>query len=210
MTKNLWKEIGNTPIDFATLAAYFPEYRCKYNKISALEKEKTLLRLKQGLYVPTSQVSGQLLSEGLIANHLYGPSYVSMQYALRYYGLIPEQVHTVSSITTKRSRIFQNSLARFEYVHVEESVFHIGVRMEKTANGSSFLIASPEKALCDLIADISYLNLRYRNEILIWLEDDIRFDMDELFRFDKSILREYAMVGKKKNMINQLIRIIES
>ena len=210
MAKNLWKEIGNTPIDFATLATFFPEYKCKYNKICALEKKEALLRLKQGLYVPTSKTSGQPLSEGLIANHLYGPSYVSLQYALRYYGLIPEQVYTVSSVTTKRSRIFQNSLARFEYVHVEEEAFHIGVRMEKAANSSSFLIASPEKALCDLIADISYLNLRYRNEILIWLEEDIRFDMDELFRLDTSILREYAKVGKKKNMITQLIRIIES
>lgn len=210
MTKNLWKEIGNTPIDFATLAAFFPEYKSKYNKISALEKEETLLRLKQGLYVPTSQASGQLLSEGLIANHLYGPSYVSLQYALRYYGLIPEHVYTVSSVTIKRSRVFQNSLARFEYVHTNEEAFSVGLRIEKTASGSSFLIASPEKALCDLIADISYLNLRYRNEILIWLEEDIRFDMDELFRFDTSILREYAKVGKKKNMINQLIQIIES
>lgn len=210
MARNLWKEIGNTPIDFATLAAFFPEHKCKYNKISALEKEETLLRLKQGLYVPTSEASGQPLSEGLIANHLYGPSYVSMQYALRYYGLIPEHVYTVTSVTTKRSRIFQNSLARFEYVHVEEAAFHIGVRMEKTENGSSFLIASPEKALCDLIADTSYLNLRYKNEILIWLEEDIRFNMDELSRFDTGILREYAKVGKKKNMINQLIKIIES
>lgn len=210
MAKNLWKEIGNTPIDFATLASFFPEHKCKYNKISALEKEENLLRLKQGLYVPTSQASGQLLSEGLIANHLYGPSYVSLQYALRYYGLIPEQVFTVSSITTKRSRVFQNSLARFEYVHTSDDAFSIGVRIEKTVNGTSFLIASPEKALCDLIADISYLNLRYRNEILIWLEEDIRFNMDELFRFDTGILREYAKVGKKKNMINQLIKIIES
>lgn len=113
-------------------------------------------------------------------------------------------------MTTKRSRIFQNSLARFEYVHVDEAAFRIGVRIEKTVNGSSFLIASPEKALCDLIADISYLNLRYKNEILIWLEEDIRFDMDELSRFDTRILREYAKVGKKKNMINQLIKIIES
>ena len=71
-------------------------------------------------------------------------------------------------------------------------------------------MASPEKALCDLIADTSHLNLRYRKEILVWLEEDIRFDMDELFHFDTGILREYAKVGKKKTMINQIINIIES
>jgi hypothetical protein len=44
---------------------------------------------------------------------------------------------------------------------------------------------------------------------LTWLEEDIRFDMDEMFKFDTSIMREYAEVGKKKNMINQIIKIIE-
>ncbi len=209
MTKNIWKDIGNTPVDFSTLAEFFPKHKSKYNKISALEKNNTLLRLKQGLYVPSSQASELLLSEGLIANHLYAPSYVSLQYALRFYGLIPEQVFTVTSTTIKRSRTFQNSLARFEYVHINEAAFHIGIRIERNVNGTSFLIATPEKALCDLIANTSYLNLRYKNEILSWLEEDIRFDMDALFRFDTSILREYAKVGKKKNMINQLIKIIE-
>ena len=76
-------------------------------------------------------------------------------------------------------------------------------------DGTSFVIATPEKALCDLISNISHLNLRYKKEILVWLEEDIRFDMDELYNLDTSILREYAKVGKKSNMINQLIKIIE-
>ena len=209
MKNNIWTEIGNTPVDFGMLASLFPEYKCKYNKISALEKRGDLIRLKQGLYVPNSQVSGQRLSEVLVANQLYGPSYVSLQYALRYYGLIPEQVFTVTSMALKHSKIFYTTLGRFEYVHIDDEIFPIGIREAKTENGSSFLIATPEKALCDLISDISQLNLRYKKEILVWLEEDIRFDMDELFQFDTNILREYAKVGKKKNMINQLIKIIE-
>jgi hypothetical protein len=100
-------------------------------------------------------------------------------------------------------------LARYEYVHVDEKVFPIGIKEETMENGESFMIATPEKALCDLISNIPYLNLRYKKEIMIWLEEDMRFDMDELFRFDTKILREYAEVGAKKNMINQLIKIIE-
>lgn len=105
--------------------------------------------------------------------------------------------------------MFHNALSWFEYVHIDEKVFPIGVRTI-TMDDSTFLMASPEKALCDLISNISYLNLRYRDEILVWLEEDVRFDMDELFRFDTNIMREYARVGPKKNMINQLIKIIES
>lgn len=210
MKNTIWTEIGNTPVSFAELASLFPETKCKYNKISALEQKGDLIRLKQGMYVTQSYLSGQQLSTFLIGNNLYGPSYISLQSALRYYGLIPEFVFTTCSMTMKPSQIFRNSMGRFEYVQIDREVFPIGVREVTYGNGTTILIASPEKALCDLIADISHLNLRYRNEILVWLEEDIRFDMDELFHFDTHILREYAKVGKKKNMINQLIKIIES
>lgn len=208
--KNPLIQFGNTPMDFAAVASLFPNYKCKHNKVSSLEKRGDLIRLKQGLYVNHPDVSQKPLSLFLIGNNLYGPSYISLQSALRYYGLIPEQVFTICSMTTKPSHIFRNSLATFEYVHTNSQVFPIGVREETFADGTSVLMASPEKALCDLIADISHLNLRYRKEILVWLEEDIRFDMDELFHFDTGILREYAKVGKKKTMINQLINIIES
>lgn len=208
MKNNIWTEIGNTPVDFGMLASLFPEHKCKYNKISAMEKKGDLIRLKQGMFALHPDLTGQLLSTELVANYIYAPSYISLQYALRYYGLIPERVYTITSMTTKHNRVFYNSLGRFEYVHIDEKAFPIGVRAV-TMDNATFLIASPEKALCDLISDISHLNLRYRNEILVWLEEDIRFDMDELFHFDTNILREYAKVGKKKNMINQLIKIIE-
>ena len=209
MKNNIWTEIGNTPVDFGMLASLFPEYKCKYNKISAMEKKGDLIRLKQGMFVAHPNLTGQRLSEMLVANSLYGPSYISLQSALRYYGLIPEFVFTTCSMTMKPYQIFYNSLGRFEYVHICKEAFPIGVKEITFNDGYSVLIATPEKALCDLIADISHLNLRYRNEILVWLEEDIRFDMDELFHFDTNILREYAKVGKKKNMINQLIKIIE-
>lgn len=206
--KNPLIQFGNVPVDFAAVASLFPEIKCKHNKVSALEKKGDLIRLKQGLFVLHPNLTGQLLSTELVANYIYGPSYISLQYALRFYGLIPERVYTVTSMTTRHSRVFCNSLGRFEYVHVDEKAFPIGVRAV-TMDNATFLIASPEKALCDLIANISHLNLRYRKEILVWLEEDIRFDMDELFHFDTNILKAYAKVGKKKNMINQIVKIIE-
>ena len=188
--KNPLIQFGNVPVDFATVASLFPEIKCKHNKVSALEKKGDLIRLKQGLFALHPNLTGQLLSTELVANYIYGPSYISLQYALRFYGLIPERVYTVTSMTTRHSRVFYNSLGRFEYVHVDEKAFPIGVRAV-TMDNATFLIASPEKALCDLIANISHLNLRYRKEILVWLEEDIRFDMDELFHFDTNILKAY-------------------
>ena len=208
--KNPLIQFGNTPMEFAAVASLFPDTKYKHNKVSALEKRGDLIRLKQGLYVNHPDMSQKPLSLFLIGNNLYGPSYISLQSALRYYGLIPEHVFTICSMTTKPSKIFQNTLATFEYVHTDQQVFPIGVRVVTFADGTSVLMASPEKALCDLIADTSHLNLRYRKEILVWLEEDLRFDMDELFHFDTGILREYAKVGKKKAMIHQLINIIES
>lgn len=208
--KNPLVRFGNTPMDFAAVASLFPDNKYKHNKVRSLEKRGDLIRLKQGLYVTHPDVSQKPLSLFLIGNNLYGPSYISLQSALRYYGLIPEHVFTICSMTTKPANLFRNSLGTFEYVHTEREVFHIGVREVTFSDGTNVLMASPEKALCDLIADTSHLNLRYRKEILVWLEEDIRFDMDELFHFDTDILREYAKVGKKKTMINQLIKIIES
>lgn len=94
------EQLGVIPVDYAVLRSLFSEYKFPKNKIALLEHEGKLIRLKKGMYIVSPDVSKSLLSVELIANHLYGPSYVSMEIALRYYGLIPEQVFTVRSATT--------------------------------------------------------------------------------------------------------------
>lgn len=200
--------IGNTPIDTAILKSLLKDYKAVNNKISELEKSDKIIRLKKGLFVVSPKITGKLLSTELIANHLYGPSYVSMHTALRYYGLIPESVYTISSICTKRSRTFENSIGYFDYKRAEKEYFAIGIQ-QIIKDKTSFLIATPEKALCDLIINTSKLNLRYINELFIYLRDDIRFDMDELYKMNVEILEECAIYSKKKTTINNLIKIIK-
>ena len=101
------KQFGVVPVDVGVLETIFDSYKHPQKKITSLEQKGSLIRLKRGLYVVSPTVSEQLLSVELIANHLYGPSYVSMQYALRYYGLIPERVHTTTSLTFKASNYTQ-------------------------------------------------------------------------------------------------------
>ena len=206
--KTIWSELGNVPINVNVLASIYSERKYVRNKISSLEDEGKIIRLKRGLYVASPEFSDKLLSINLIANHLYGPSYVSCQSALAYYGLIPERVYGVTSMTMKHSRKFTNSLGTFDYIRCEQDVFAIGLDMQRESD-VSFVIATPEKALCDLIATTPGLNLRYTNEILTWLEDDIRFDMDKFFKLNVSVLEEYAKVGKKSTMITKLIKIIQ-
>lgn len=206
--KTIWSDLGNVPINVNVLASIYSERKYVRNKISSLEDEGKIIRLKRGLYVASPEFSDKRLSINLIANHLYGPSYVSCQSALAYYGLIPERVYGVTSMTMKHSRKFTNSLGTFDYIRCEQDVFAIGLDMQRESD-VSFVIATPEKALCDLIATTPGLNLRYTNEILTWLEDDIRFDMDEFFKLNVSILEEYAKVGKKSTMITKLVKIIQ-
>ena len=149
-------KLGNVPVQTGTIAACFDQLLSPSEKIRALEKDGQLIRLKRGLYVVSSEVSGKPVNACLCANHIYGPSYVSQQWALRWYGLIPERVYTMTSVTTKRTRMFENSLGRFTFEQVKPEYFAIGVnRVEE--DGVSFLMASREKALCDMILHDSYL-----------------------------------------------------
>ena len=172
-----------------------------------MEKDGQLIRLKRGLYVVNSELSGKPVNACLCANHIYGPSYVSLQWALRWYGLIPEQVHTMTSVTTKRSRIFENSLGRFTYEQVEKDYFAIGID-NVSEDGITFLMASREKALCDMLLHDSYLPSQSIKGLLRYLEEDIRFDMDQLGTFDVSIIEACARQGRKENIMNNLIKII--
>ena len=204
-----FKQFGIVPVGNDEINSLFSGYRSPYHKIAAMERAGNFIRLKNGLYVVSPEISGMALSLPLIANHLYGPSYVSMRWALRYYGLIPERVFIVESITIRRSKTYENSLATFQYTSCQDAYFHIGIRIVREDN-CSFLMASPEKALCDLIVNTSRLRLRSLKSMRQYLEEDIRFDMEALAAFDCSILREISEVSPKKNEINNLIKVIEN
>ncbi|MDE6450983.1 MAG: hypothetical protein K2L23_01590 [Odoribacter sp.] len=76
-----------------------------------MEKNGEIVRLKRGLFLRATEKPNMML----IANHIYGPSYISRESALRYYGLIPEHVYTTTSVSINRSRVFENKLWRFSY-----------------------------------------------------------------------------------------------
>jgi hypothetical protein len=177
-------------------------------KIQSLEKDGELIRLKRGLYVVNPEISGKPICAPLCANHIYGPSYVSLRWTLRWYGLIPEQVHRMTSTTIKRSRSFETPVGFFDYYQVKPSYFSIGLRIVQE-EGVSFIMATPEKALCDFILYDSYLPNRSLKGFLQYLEEDLRLDMEELANFDVKIIESCAEQGGKKSILDNLVKIIQ-
>lgn len=206
MNKQL-TEIGTVPITTSIIESLYPELKSADKKVVWLEKNGYIIRLKRGLYVVNPEHSGKTLSSELIANHLYAPSYISMSTALRYYGLIPEAVYVHQSMTVKHSKSFQTPIGRYDYKYIAREAFSIGVRSEHKGD-YAFLIASPEKALCDLVANSPKVNLRYLKDVENYLEYDIRMDMEEFYQFDQSILEEYIKVGKKADSISTILKFL--
>ena len=199
---------SNIPVSTAALSSLFPENKAGGEKVRSLEQKEYVIRLKRGLYVVNPEVSRVPLSLELIANQLYAPSYVSMSSALRYYGLTPETVYTMQSMTVKHSRSFDTPVGHFEYTGINREAFPIGVTIINKQT-YTFLMASPEKALCDLIANSPKVNLRYLKDVERYIEEDIRLDMDEFLKMDPSVFEQYIEVGKKASSIQTLLKYLK-
>lgn len=201
---------GNIPVDYSTLVSVLGSYRSPKDKIVALEKQQRLIRIKKGLFVVDPKVSKIEISRELIANHLYGPSYISLESALSYYGLIPERVYNVRSVTTKRAKQYTTPLGEFDYRTVPSTYFSIGIQQEQTESKSVFLIASPEKALCDMILLTSGLRLQSVKAVKTYLEENLRIDVSEKKVWNPEIIRECIETGKKKNELTQLLKLLKN
>lgn len=204
-----WLQFGNIPIDYSVLTDVLTGYKSRRDKIAALEKRGTLIRLKKGMYVVSPDMSRHQLSKELIANHLYGPSYVSLESALSFYSLIPERVHTVRSVSTKRAKYFSNALGKFDYQTVPPGYYAIGINQQETTEGHTFLIASPEKAISDMILVTPGLRLQSVKAVQTYLEEDMRMDLSVLANYNTDIIRQCIEVGKKKTSLTNLLKLLE-
>ena len=202
------KDLGNVPVSMEVLQSLYKDYQSPNMHISMLEKKGLLIRLKRGLYVVSPEISSKELSVGLIANHIYGPSYVSLHWALRFYGLIPERVETITSITTRHTREFANILGHFTFRGVSKEYFPIGIKSQED-EGLHFLLASPEKALCDMLMQEKYVPDQSVSRLEVFFEEDMRIDLDDLRQMDGRIIRQCMEVGNKKPVLTNLLKLIE-
>lgn len=146
-------------------------------QLSDWTRAQKIIQLRRGLYTFPNQNPHPFI----VANHLVPGSYVSLQMALAYYHLIPEHVAVITSVTTQRPRHYENKFGRFSYRHINPSLFY-GIEYRLLVNDEYAYVATPEKALLDLIYfrpqgdSIAYVEaLRLQNlEIL---------DLERLHRF---------------------------
>lgn len=110
-----------------------------------------IIHIRRGLYCLAPIYQKKHLSPYSVAQNIYGPSYISLESALRWHDWIPEAVYTFTSVSFKNSKVFDTPLGHFSYRRVPQKVFYAGVNHAADENGNVFLIASPLKALADYV-----------------------------------------------------------
>jgi predicted transcriptional regulator of viral defense system len=146
----LLERAPNEELDYGFVMDSLRSYKNPRVKLNHLLKIGALIREKKGLYVFRQRCARRPYSLMVLANMMYGPSYVSLEWACLYYGLIPENVTTVTSVTTQRSRRRQTPLGLFTY-DPPVKVYPIGVCLVRVSDRQTALIATKEKALVDLL-----------------------------------------------------------
>lgn len=206
---NQLEQLGEVPFSNGLIKTLLADYRRPNDKVSELLTDQALIPIKRGLYVLNPKRTGRPLSLPLIANILYGPSYVSLDFALSYYGLIPEAVYEITSVTTGRAKTYDTPVGRFSYEHASLKSYPLGIASVANESGHFFLMATPEKALCDKLIQTSNLRINSVKTMLSYLEQDLRLDLDEFAKFDPELLRRIAASGVKPHLHNILCNILE-
>lgn len=188
------KNASELPVDLPDalwLQGHFSNYSNSKAKIGLLVRQGVLYRLKRGLYIKAADARNPYVL-GKAANRIYGPSYVSFIYALRWHGLIPEHVVHITSATykKKRSKRYDTPVGSFLYQDVPAGVYPHGV-MFAGEGEHRFLIASAEKALCDELYLTSGVRSMGRLEYLLF--EDLRLDLPAFNQLDHGALMLLAV-----------------
>jgi len=183
-------EFAERPLFHSTMLGIFPDPPAhKQVQLSRWTRAGKLSQIRRGWYLIEKPWRAKEVPITVIANSVVHPSYLSLDWALQYYEMIPEYVPNPTSVTTDRGVRFtvQNSL--FIYYHVQPSFFK-GYRQEKV-NGHNINIACPEKALVDKI----YLFMQSNRFSIEWLKE---LRLQNLDTFDLEKLLSFARETKKK------------
>jgi predicted transcriptional regulator of viral defense system len=165
--------------------AFYPEFN--RNNLGHWVRQGYLVRLRQGYYTfPEFRESAEFTR--YFANIIYKPSYISLQTALSFYGIIPEAVPKITSVTTLKTIIFSNDFGEYSYKNIKPDMM-FGYDLKEMEGGRRIMFATPEKALVDLL----YLYPFYSTERDIeelrldesYMEDD--FNTERLLEFSDRV-----------------------
>jgi hypothetical protein len=204
----LLEKAPSEELDYGFVMECLKAYKNPRVKLNHILKIEALIRVKKGIYILGKRFARQPYSSEVLANMIYGPSYVSLEWACQYYRLIPEKVTTVTSVTTQRTRKFQTPLGLFTYDHVPIRAFPVGVSMIKFSDNQQALVASKEKALSDLlvIRRGSFSSEKHFKEVLF---EDLRVEEEDLDSLNLELLKMIYQ-AKPHTAIKYLIQCRES
>lgn len=204
------KNYTQAPISHHVVMEMLSEYSRPNDKISELLKSGQLIALRRGLYVAGPETDLPIPDSILLANHLRGPSYVSLESALSYWGMIPERVFEVSSVTLKTSKIYDTPIGRFTYRHLDAPYYSFGVQRVQLATDQMAMIASPEKAICDKIVLTSGVLLRSINQTMDFLTEDLRIDIEQLQNLSVVIIESWIEDAPKRSSLQMLVNTLRT
>lgn len=196
----LRRHIPFEEFDYQILLDSLRGYAHPRKKITSLLRKGEIIRVKKGLYLFGEQHRRAPYCRELLANLIYGPSCVSLEYALHYHGLIPERVETITSVTCGRSRSFDTPVGHFSYRAIPLSAYMIGIDRIELADGRAFLMALPEKALADRVVAERGSALRTQKELAVLLRDSLRIDASALSALDPEALMTIAAAYRSRRL----------
>lgn len=193
-------------IESQNLLPLLTDYTNPRDFIARLVKKGELIRLKNGFFVIAEKIKKAPVPYCQIGNLLYGPSYLSFEWALSYYGMIPEGVYVITSASATKSKSYTTPLGTFDYRYLSHFRYTIGIDQQENFAGK-FLIATPEKALADVI-HLKSRNLESPKDLLIDLIEARRIDEETLKNLNKNHLQEIAE-NYRSHAVTQLVLALD-
>ncbi len=192
MNQPIWNTIQTPEFDYQVLMHALRDYAKPRDRVTTLMKQGVVRRIKKGLYVFGEGYGRHPISREILSNLIYGPSYISLDYALQFYGLIPERVKAFTAICLGSSKKVETPVGLFTYHRVPTKAFYVGIERVNIDKHRSYLIADAEKALVDKIKSGHGITIRTQVEMREYLTEDLRIDWDTLFELNVEKMENYA------------------
>ncbi len=207
--RKIFKQIETPYIDAQNLLSFLESYQRPRDWIQRMVRNGELIRLRNGFYLISERIqqgSDRIIPYEQVANLLYGPSYVSLEWALAFYGMIPERVYTVTSMTLGRVKEYKTPVGAFSYFPLRTAAYSVGVELKKSSCSiGSFLMASREKALADFVfKTCKGLN---QEELKVDLIESKRMNLEMMRELDKNLMVEIGERYRSK-VVYHLINLL--
>jgi len=189
-----------TDVDLSNLSGGTPAAR--YGMVNKALQKAELIKIRRGLYLLADQYHHKKFSKFFLASRIAPHSYISLESALSYHGWIPERVSTVTSVlalgrTKKFTTLFGDFT--FYYLPINEYEFLTGVARVEEIKGEPFLLASPLRALADLI----YVK-KIDWEGLDFLTNSLRIDIEQLMEIQPNHFLEIKKIYRSTRVLHFL------